>query len=468
MRRALMLSLLVLGQASCTADVTCEKRSLPDGGLVVECPRLDPVTLSQTPEDPQAPCTRQGATIECGTDRYGLGGELLLEVTPEDPVSMGAPGAPSAPRAEGARRSVPCQIVGVRVLCDDGRMASLEEGAGEQTCTSEMLPGHGRYIVCTSQEDGDLALLAPPPGEPSCQRALDGSVLCEDGSSYEPRTGEETLEMCTSFRVKAAPASVVARCARGLSCPAQDATCLQGPASGLTRECEQALTPKLVCQMSSGDERTLSPETPCHMPAGGLRLSNQEAADALLAKDCPVIYGDVVLAADGGSAPDLRLLAGLERTHTLRGSLQVISATLPQDDESVDALFELMQDLGLKRVLGEVRFEGTEAPVLALPGLTVVTGDLVLADNTELAILGLLSSLRFVGGDINVSGHPKLELVTRDARPGEPRIEGAFVWVAQGRDTCELADLLDWALERAHTVLIAAIANDGAPLCPTL
>lgn len=460
---------------SCAAGAECERNRLPDGRLEVTCPRLDPIVLLEDPADPDAPCFRDEQVITCGGERFGLDGMLLPDSAvepdagPDDPTDVDpAPGSSlAAPGASGARRRATCQVLGDEAVCPGGQVATVDVVDSQRLeCVLELLPGHGRRIVCS--EDGEPDQVLPPLGTPTSppecvQEEETGRIRCDDGSTYlEGDEGgpwqDAGSPTCESITVEAAPPEVVARCSKALSCAAGDLACLKEVASPASPECEDALTPTLVCTLASGEQLELPPETPCHTPAQGLLLIDDEVAQDLLTRDCSVIFGDVFVEARGGRAPDLRVLAGLLRTHTIRGSLQIIGATLPGGDEAADEFFEIAEGMPLTHVFGELRFEGTQAPVLALPELAIVLGDVVLQDNAEAVGLGFLSSLRYVGGSTYVSGHPELELVPLSSNPIVPTILGTFVWAANGSDACELADLMAWALTRASAVLIAAIA----------
>lgn len=490
-RTLALLGMLGALSSSCAAGAECERTRLPDGRLEVTCPRLDPILLLDEPDDPDAPCTRDLDVITCGATRYDLGGARLPDLEADagdvgdvaDDVTgetdeLGGPGEPGlaggSPGAQGARRSSPCQVIGEAIACAGGATATLGElEAGEGVrCTYELLSGHGRRIVC---RDGDLVEILTPDGAssspPVCVQDPVGRVTCEDGSAYlegdlgGPLSGAG--EPCRAIRLEPAPAQVVAECTRALSCPAGDSECLTAASSSVSPECERALSPALVCVLEGGEEVEVEPPAPCHTPREGLRLTDEASAAALRARDCPMIFGDVVVApaSEGEPGPDLRVLSGLLGVHTIQGSLQLIGATLPQDDDSILEFFELTQELKLTHVLGEVRFERTQAPVVSLPALDVLTGNLVLEANRELVLLDLLDTLFFVAGDVYVSRNPRLDRASLSEDPLVPGIGGAFAWGANGLDPCALPDLLTWALTRSRAVFIGSSSADDDPLC---
>ncbi|MEM6931437.1 MAG: hypothetical protein AAF602_31195, partial [Myxococcota bacterium] len=452
-------------------------------------PRLDPIVLESPPDDPDAACVRAGDRLSCGGTLYGLDGRLLpdestqpdmggakgepdagaTDLGPDDAPGLGDVAA-SAPGVD--RRQQDCRQIADQIVCDDGLVGRAPEGAGDpgalERCTSERLPGLGRRIVC-AQGAGVVRITPDGVGEspPACAQ-VGASITCDDGTAYlDPPGGEGPLQggavRCERVRVQpGAPPDVVARCARELDCP--EAGC--GLATGEAPPgCERALNPTLVCDTGTM-ELELEPPAPCHAPSSGIVIDSPAAARDLQELGCAAIFGDVRIEATGGAPPDLRgALGALAGTLAIRGSLEVVGATLPRGEESGEEFFDITTGLALRVVSGSVRFERTEAPVLAMPSLLVIGRDLVLTGNARLEFLDLFDTLAAVGRDAYVTGHPALRVVSRSPAP-TPSIGGALAWAANGVDPCDLPALMAWALGRARAVLFAASSDSEETACP--
>lgn len=160
-----------------------------DVQTTIRCPGEKAVT---TDGDVEGPCRRRGERIVCED-----GTTLAFEDTdaneqgPRGPEGPGVQdeGSEFAAGAPGLRRSG-CERVGGEAICADGRRATIPEGVSEgASCTSEMVAGVGRRIVCGDERvrpdgESDVDVRCEYRGEEDA-----AAIVCTDGTVVETGVG---------------------------------------------------------------------------------------------------------------------------------------------------------------------------------------------------------------------------------------------------------------------------------------
>ena len=470
-----------LAAAACSGDDECARSSDARGRVVLDCPRIGPVTLEGEPPD-GAICRAEGDRIACGGERYGLDG-ARLPGPDQDAGRIGeadAPPAPGAPIAA-APVSAPCQTAGESVICADGARATLSEadrsslGPGPARCSSRLLPGAGRRVVCRAGDPGSAIALDPEPGTVdaselaiTCER--DGlKIECTDGSRYEEEEGgggplDADPGACADPRPAEADPRRVARCLAAVECA--PGGCAPADLEPRDPACAAALDAPIVC---GGGEELVGPPR-CYAPESGLAIRTAADFGALSGLSCRAIYGDVAIAperdargAERGRV-DLDWLRALGGVRAIYGSLTVDYGLVPDSDAEREEFARIADDLELRYVAGDLKFSRNSG-VRALPEfgeLRRIGGALNVEANPNLGALGVVRSGQRLGA-LSINGNPALALLTWFVpRLGpiegiaRPRIDGAFIFAANPRyDPCLLPSLTSWGLKQASEVLVS-------------
>lgn len=499
------LSVMSLG---CPGAAECVRSTDAQNRTVVACPRLDPVTLEDTPA-PGA-CQRDADRIICaGEDGYTLEGERVDLQASQDPASSGqdsdSPAEPpdqsggdgsAEPTPAGQERLGPasssCQVIASQIICEDGVGASSSQIAQDAECRSETIPGVGRRIVC--QRDGapqEISVVPPTRGvdpediAPRC-RARATEITCTDGTVYRPdpdsqeaRALEEAIEEGCDAPVFAelTPQEVQTRaaCQAELSCEGGDdaerSSCFERVLEGLSQECEELLTPELTCP-DAPEQFFFRSETPCIGPSTGWELRLPAVRQWLKESGCRVLRADVFVRPDPDEQDiraDLLWLDAIKDIEVIEGALQITRARLPPGQDPYDEWLLLEEQLAWAVINGEVNWTDVITPNI-LESAPKVIGQLRISGVEDITDLRILRTLERVDGSVYISANPDLEDVEiyddPEQRTSALEIDGVFAFTGNPSfDPCNLDTLTNWALRTARGVLIASIVEDPDFTC---
>lgn len=476
----------------CTIDYDEEQQA------IVRCPRQSPVTLQGVDRSSNLEsCVYQDIEhhILCGERRFdAMTGEELVEDVSDDMLgslpdmgldlnqgdmeedvtdmedvgSFGSTGFASASRTHA---TFICTLLAQDVVCPDGLTVTLPDAFdGENTrCTSRMIKGLGRRIMCvTSQNGEDTYHMYVPDGEeskPAC--FIDGEeVSCEDGSVYtldslqhEDGRKVESCEM-PELQVNATPEEFALcmeeldACQEVLCDLSSDPSCTDVVCE-LSSECEARLTPTVIC---NGERvQRVQEFKACTPKEGGFWIASEEHVARLKALKCEEIWGDVVIAPDEFTQEraDLMWTRALEGVRIIDGSLIIERTTLkPQDVSDWDVV---LNNLSLHAVGGDVKFhDQVGIQYLDWPSTWVfVGGQVQLSSLQEVKRITLevpdRSSPRVIMADLTLQGNPVLEKVRfeRTTVKGSLGLAGNVSF--QG---CPLYNAIQWAYEFAGGLVL--------------
>lgn len=190
MRLAMMMMVAVLA-GGCMKGGECQISDDEGGGSRIECPGREAV-ITDEPVSEDAKCQARDGRVVCTSGQTfevpGKGKDAGGADVSGGMDAGGDGGVRPAPGATGGVGSweSKCQAGGGQVVCADGARAAVDELGPDASCSSRMMPGVGRRIVC---EDGTV--VRPADGsvdgiDVTCERrgiGEDGeAIVCSDGS----------------------------------------------------------------------------------------------------------------------------------------------------------------------------------------------------------------------------------------------------------------------------------------------
>ncbi len=449
------LSVLLCLSCMPVEQVECERIEAQ-----ISCPGMGAVALGQNPGG-EGSCEFLAGRLLCDDGEvYDLEGRRVGSAESEENATPtpgmnpdSEPTIPKLPVFQGQRDSG-CTVQDSLVTCGAGTTATLPPGfpKDDASCTSRVLPGHGRRVVCVIQMD-DVEVLSPAttPEPVTCERLGAGVLKCSEGSGYiEPEGGPLTvlpMDECLEPILEAVDAQLVAQCLEELSCTASQLECFeQVVASSPT--CERALTPELVCETG---ER-FRPLPACQLPEGGLVVKTVEDAMALARRGCTKLRGDLLFKEVGADA----LVFALADVVELQGSLLLEDV----DFEGASGFEALWPLLPMWAIFGDLVLDGAQGLTGFAPPekLWVVAGSVLIQNNSALEVLSLggagifaRGELRVIGANLQVSTNASLSaFAARD----DLRIDGSFAWLENPKvGSCGLLEILAWGYAHAQALL---------------
>jgi hypothetical protein len=213
---------------ACEGSQPCEVEPLEQGSRIV-CPGTDKVIETDEPVD--GDCWQSGSNVECTSgETFDVGPESAdgsadvledADTYEQDGSDVALPdvgrdgsGGAQGPGAWGAGAygdyRAPCQRVGAtEVVCADGRTATVPAEVNEdESCSSEMVAGVGRRVVCgetrvvPDQTEGTSVECTYRQGEEaSAITCSDGTIVSGEAVPEEPceptieRRGNDVVEV---------------------------------------------------------------------------------------------------------------------------------------------------------------------------------------------------------------------------------------------------------------------------------
>ena len=437
------------------AETPCKRTQNEDGQPVIVCPRGEPVTLNDEVDEP---CYQDGDGIICGDKQFDAQGRRIgtsnvaVDLQQDEDLKRLDELAPDN------RTNRPCVITKDTIVCGD-KQASTPAGVDSTTTDCRMRPliGHGLRIVCIREAGTTIIMPDGVNEETQCTRVVDG-VVCDDGTRVEDEDFVDNPQSCPNPTLEQTVSEeLVLQCMEQLACELQckDEDC---PCTELM--CDEALDPAVVCA-DGDDTKTYTMPDACGAKGDVFWIKNARDAQAFEALRCKNITGDVIFMpddeADERTLPST-LLEALKGVEYISGHLRVESVRLSGSKRNYEAMA-----LDLRMLAGGliVKHNRDLPYVVGKAPLAYSFGD-VRFENNEGMDLVVLESLRYIRGDLYVSGNPDLELIELNR---DMKIDGLFgITENTQMDACDLQDWLKWSLSHAQATLILS-AHPHRPDC---